>query len=234
MKILEVAGKKVIELPLVYKDKSKVVRSVETALALLTYEKIKPRTIIIPGNPEELEDKLPGGLVKVGATPEGTMYTSSGAPGVQFGSDIFYDDETIGLLKLIFEKIKELHPGYDKNKFHPVYQYSWFFICKPDTEEAEYHEHSRFHASFPYNTTDYTWVYYLQLPDNCEGTEGKLEFKSNLGDEPDILDVKEDTVYIFPADLFHRPNLSPNSSRNRITVAGNICIPTLDKSLFTE
>ena len=232
MKTLTVAGRKVIELPIKYAEKGKVIRSVETALALLTYEKIKPRTIIIPGNPDELEDKLPGGLIRVGETPEGTMYTSSGAPGIQFGSDIFYDDETIGLLKLIFEEIKKLHPDYNEKKFHPTFQYSWFFICSPDTEESEFHEHTRFHASFPFNTTNYTWVYYLQLPDNCTGTEGKLEFKSNLGDESEILDVKEDTVYIFPADLYHKPNISPNSSRNRITVAGNICIPTLEKSIL--
>ena len=48
------------------------------------------------------------------------------------------------------------------------------------------------------------------------------------------IDVKLDTLYIFPSTLLHQPNISPLSTLNRITAAGNILIPASEKSLLSE
>jgi hypothetical protein len=233
MKINEIAGSKVIEIPLEIKDTKSIVNTVETCISLLTYNKPKPRTIIVPGNIEDLPDEIPGGLFKTAVTPEGVVYTTNNsAPGIQIESNIFYDEPTLELFKVIYNKIVDLHIEITGEKYLPKYQHSWFFINPPNNDQASYHAHTLFNTTFPYDTSTYTWTYYLQLPDNCKGAEGKLGFKQSENSVEELLDVKLNTLYIFPASLLHQPNLSPYSSLNRITAAGNILIPASTKSIL--
>lgn len=225
---------KVIEVPFKLSDSKResIINTVETSIALLTYVKPKLRTLIVPGNIDDLPDEIPGGLFKATQTPEGTLYTSGGSgPGIQIESNIYADSHTVDLFKNIYNKVINLHKKKTEESL-PSYHHSWFFINPPSETESNFHDHSKFNSTFPHDIPSYTWTYYIQLPNNCRGTDGLLSFKQDSLIE--TIDVKLDTIYIFPSNLLHQPNISPLSTVNRITAAGNILIPGSENSLLSQ
>jgi len=102
---------------------------------------------------------------------------------------------------------------------------SWVYYSESDNIYSGYHTHETLHpkpiSSLDRLKTDYTFTYYLQMPDNIKNDEGKLFFKTKLNNEISIL-PQEDDIFIFPADLEHRPEISPNSNKSRIVIAGNV------------
>lgn len=235
MKVNKVAGSQVIEIPFEIENKESIVRTVETSISLLTYTKPQKRTLIVPGNAEDLPDVIPGGLVKKEQTLEGTLYETEGSePGIQIESNIYYDTPTLTLFKSIYDTVTDLHNNKTKEVNLPKYQHGWFYVSPPSNEEASFHDHTKFNHTFPHDVPVYTWVTYLQLPNNCKGDEGMLAFKETRESVTELIDVKLDTLYLFPAHLLHQPNLAPYSTLNRITAAGNIVIPASEKSLFID
>ena len=224
---------KVIEVPFDVPNKEKVIHEVSKSYVLLKYNKPKPRQVIVAGDFDSMPETLEGGLFKVTQTPEGVLYSSQdGAPGYQIESNIFVDPDTQHLFTSAYNKIVEHHENVTGDFKLPGYQHSWFYISLPSNDESAYHEHIRFNETFPHDSTLYTWVYYLQLPDNCEGDEGMLSFKE--GDETFSLAIQLDTLYIFPSKLLHRPNLAPASTISRITAAGNILLIGASKSMISQ
>ena len=235
MKVIKIAGSKVIEVPFKIKDKKNIIEAVETSLSSLTYIKPKARELIVPGDFKELPDTIQGGLYKIGKTPEGTLYSSVDAgPGIQIEANIFFENSITSLFNSSYQLVVDLHNKNSGEYSLPKYQHSWFFINRPTNREAGFHDHIKFNSSFPHDVTTYTWTTYIQLPDKCKDDEGRLAFQNERTNEIETLEVKLDTLYIFPASLLHRPNLSPNSSLSRITAAANILIPGTNKSLFID
>lgn len=225
---------KVIEVPfkLSESERESIINTVETSIALLSYVKPKLRTLVVPGNIDDLPDEIPGGLFKATQTPEGTLYTSGGSgPGFQIESNIYADSHTVDLFKNIYNKVINLHKKKTEESL-PSYHHSWFFINPPSETESNFHDHSKFNSTFPHDIPSYTWTYYIQLPNNCRGTDGLLSFKQDSLIE--TIDVELDTIYIFPSNLLHQPNISPLSTVNRITAAGNILIPGSENSLLSQ
>ena len=221
------------EIPLIVPNRENIIREVTTSIALLSYNKPKPRTVVVPGNFDDLPEEIEGGLYKTTQTAEGTLYYSRDeAPGYQVESGIYQDVDTRHLFKLIHDTVMEAHQNLTGESNLPSYQNSWFYVSPPSNDSASFHEHTRFNDTFPHDPTVYTWTYYLQLPDICFENEGKLAYL--VEKEEHVLDVQLDTLYIFPGSLPHRPNLAPNSTTNRITAAGNILIPGATKSLLDE
>ena len=221
------------EIPLIVPNLDSIRREVLTSIALLSYNKPKPRTLVVPGNFDELPDEIEGGLYKTTQTHEGTLYYSRDeAPGYQIESGIYQHKATQNLFTLAHNAIKKMHEDVTGEINLPSYQNSWFYVSPPSNDSASFHEHTRFNDTFPHDPTVYTWTYYAQIPDNCFGDEGKLAFLIDKKEE--VLDIQLDTLYVFPGELPHRPNLAPNSTVNRITAAGNILIPGAQKSLLTE
>ena len=72
--------------------------------------------------------------------------------------------------------------------------------------------------SFPPN---YTYVYYIQMPDVMNGEDGVLYFRGKNKKEYWIR-PEEDDLIIMEADMPHSPNNAPNSTIDRIVLAGNI------------
>jgi len=90
-----------------------------------------------------------------------------------------------------------------------------------------YNDHQKFHIhteinkktkSFP---PSYTYVYYIQMPDVMNGEDGVLYFKGKDGQEYWIR-PEEDDLIIMEADMPHSPNNAPNSTIDRIVLAGNV------------
>jgi hypothetical protein len=66
----------------------------------------------------------------------------------------------------------------------------------------------------------YTFVYYVQMPDNLFGNDGSLIIGGNDG-RYDYLPKVGDLV-IMRGDLPHGPNSALNSTKDRIVIAGNV------------
>lgn len=67
----------------------------------------------------------------------------------------------------------------------------------------------------------YTFVCYIQMPDNLSGDDGVL-FVKDADDSIFSILPKEGDTLIMKGDLPHVPNHAPHSSRDRIVLAGSI------------
>ncbi len=151
-----------------------------------------------------------------------------GSPGIQFKVN-FSDSKSIFEIKNIcYNKVKDLYESISNKKVVSGYQNVWAFISTPSNPDSEYHQHSTFSYDFPKLTTSFTWTYYVDMPDNCEGNEGKLIFLNNVEDK-DNEEVEGFTImpesgylYIFGGTLLHRPALNPKSTKDRVVLAANV------------
>jgi hypothetical protein len=84
-----------------------------------------------------------------------------------------------------------------------------------------YHKHTDLNHHLGLFIPDYTYVYYIQMPDVMNGDDGVLYFKSK---ENKVYSIKpeEDDLIIMPADIPHVPNDAPESTLDRIVLAGNV------------
>ena len=80
-----------------------------------------------------------------------------------------------------------------------------------DKKYTFYHKHE------PYK---WSWVFYVQVPNNLYEDEGKISFKSEL----EIFNYlpSEGDLLIFPCSLEHKPIPSTKMDISRITLAGAI------------
>jgi hypothetical protein len=129
-------------------------------------------------------------------------------------------------------KIKDISP------FNKVNINSWINVVKrgnPKQDdfkkggEATLHNHVDLQKSVHSFYPTYTFVYYVQMPDNLVDTEGTLIIggKDNkryyyLPEEGDLL--------IMEGFLPHSPNISPNSTKDRIVIAANVGFENVKKS----
>ena len=87
--------------------------------------------------------------------------------------------------------------------------------------EEKYHVHTDINKKMKSFVPNYTYVYYIQMPDKMVGEDGVLYIMSKSGKEYFII-PEEDDLIIMEGDLPHAPNTAPNSTIDRIVLAGNI------------
>lgn len=153
-------------------------------------------------------------------------------PGIQVPLS-YSDTASISSLNSKFSTtVLNYHNQTQARKAAQSYTSSWTFISTPQNRDTNYHEHLMFANSESHPTT-YTWTYYLDVPDNCVGDEGMLFFSPTKSDDDAIKIFPElDSLYIFPANLHHRPALNPNSTNWRIVLAGNTLLRFEEKVLI--
>jgi hypothetical protein len=98
------------------------------------------------------------------------------------------------------------------------YTKNWIYINDNKTKNTFYHDHIK-NKVISFLKNEWVYTFYLQIPNNLNGNEGYLFFKTNDGVEHKLL-PNEGEVIIFPAHLLHRPELSPNSTQERIVLGG--------------
>jgi hypothetical protein len=101
---------------------------------------------------------------------------------------------------------------------------NWAYIKKPkDIYALGPNDGFHTHSLSPFLTQNQlTWTYYYQIPNNCTGTQGKLRIK--IDNEIFYIPIKEKTFYIFDSNWLHSPDISPESDRDRIVIAGSISL----------
>ena len=95
-----------------------------------------------------------------------------------------------------------------------------FFINDSDLRSL-YHNHEEMNNNLGKFKPDYTFVYYIQMPEKMEKDDGFLyiqgENKENYWIRPE-----EDDMIIMPGNLSHAPINAPESTLDRIVFVGTI------------
>lgn len=87
--------------------------------------------------------------------------------------------------------------------------------------DEKYHVHTDINKINKSFFPNYTFVYYIQMPDVMEEEDGVLYVLSKSGKEY-FIRPEEDDLIIMQGDLPHAPNTAPNSTIDRMVVAGNV------------
>ena len=145
---------------------------------------------------------------------------SVNAPGVQ--SDVFIIGGELSNLR--DKVISILDERIYKSKNTYAYK-NWIYQSKSSNQFSSFHEHTNM---IDLKTKgEWTWTFYVQMPDNLNGDDGEILFMEDgvtMGMLPN-----EGDLFIFPADLLHMPNTNQSSTKDRIVLAGTVCKMNLDK-----
>ncbi len=87
--------------------------------------------------------------------------------------------------------------------------------------DNKYHNHIDINRDMESFVPKYTYVYYIQMPDVMNDEDGVLYFKSKE-DKEYWIRPEEDDLIIMGAEVPHAPNNAPNSTLDRIVIAGNV------------
>jgi len=161
--------------------------------------------------------------------------SNSFGPGLQVRLEYASTPELSSVQPLLSNKVLEFNNLVHERKGTEVYGKAWAFVSTPNNRDTNYHTHSQFCSSEPTILNSWTWTYYLEIPNKVEGDEGKLFFSMNQKDSTALkIFPKPQHLYIFNAEVPHRPELNPNSTNNRVVLAGNVSIPfyNVKKSLI--
>jgi hypothetical protein len=92
-----------------------------------------------------------------------------------------------------------------------------------------YHTHTDINEKLKVFHPNFTFVYYIQMPDIMNGDDGVLYFKNEKGVEYWVK-PEEDELIIMRGDMPHSPNHAPNSTIDRIVLAGNVGLEFVKKT----
>lgn len=87
--------------------------------------------------------------------------------------------------------------------------------------EIEMHSHTEINKKINSFIPNYTYVHYIQMPNNLEGKDGVLYIEGNGGIIYDIL-PKENDIIIMNGNVLHSPASAKNTTKDRIVIAGNV------------
>jgi hypothetical protein len=122
------------------------------------------------------------------------------------------------LIKEFTEKIIDvIFKIFDLDKNTPYITNQWSYISDKKNIYTGFHKHDTKRISNL--TSKWTYTYYIQMPDNLIGDDGKLVFKLDDDSIHTILPEVGDLL-IFPATLLHAPMTNTNSDLERIVLAG--------------
>jgi hypothetical protein len=150
-------------------------------------------------------------------------------PGLQLTADIMIGDEATIIKKKGYDVCKSMYEILNPRKtVYSALQTSWVFISTPSNPITKYHDHLTFSPKEKGIMTHVTWIYYIQVPDNCTGKEGHIFFKEYHAKDEDNDDSafsffpEQGYLYMWDSEIPHRPELSPNSTIDRVIIAGNV------------
>ena len=100
--------------------------------------------------------------------------------------------------------------------------FSWVYFQKKDFKMQWMHNHLALHLNdLSKITSDWTYVFYVQIPKKIEGEEGNLVFEDKNKEKNNIVPM-EGMMVIFPAHLPHIPLPTPNCEVERVVYCGNM------------
>lgn len=134
-------------------------------------------------------------------------------PGIQ--SPIVITTESIKYLHDSIMEIMFQNFGESENCSH--FYNEWIYMSENKNPYMGWHKHDNpKHTNIPHK---WTYTYYVQMPDNLVGDDGKLAFRMPNGEIKMIL-PEDDDLLIFPCTAEHAPMTNTRSTVPRIVFAG--------------
>lgn len=97
----------------------------------------------------------------------------------------------------------------------------WIYISGSDNPYAPWHKHHHV-AEVENIKPHWTYVFYAEMPETLEGTDGRLYFRMDHDPQTEYWILpKENTFLVFPSLLDHKPETAQKSTKSRIVMAGN-------------
>jgi hypothetical protein len=139
-------------------------------------------------------------------------------PGIQ--SPIIINSHNIQ--KILNFAVNKLKNQFNIDKNEPYLLDGWIYQSKNNNTLTLYHNHitNTLKKQIDSLQNDWSFVFYVQMPNNLKNDDGHLYFKSKSGIEYSIL-PEEGDLFIFPADLQHKPATNTNSTLDRFVIAAN-------------
>jgi hypothetical protein len=146
------------------------------------------------------------------------------SPGIQ--SRICITSKNITDIQNNILKMFITHFKLDEN--YLIHIDDWVFISDNKNNISKYHNHiSEGNLTRIKELPQWTISYYVEIPNNLEGKDGHLSFKTKNDEEVSFLPA-ENQIIMFPADILHKPELNKKSTNKRVVYAANLTI--LDKN----
>ena len=119
------------------------------------------------------------------------------------------------------------------SRYNNIWYESWVNVVRPNPRQTyQRHNHVEINNNEVKPLPAFTWVYYLQMPSPVFGDEGKLEIEDIVGDKTIIERVMPEVgdIIILRGDQYHTIMNSPNSTVNRIVIAGNVAFQNIKQT----
>ena len=146
---------------------------------------------------------------------------------LNFIGDIKIETKLDEIFQIGINKCKEIYNETPIN-YNKINTEAWVNVVRSKNPVQEnfhngkkYHIHTEINKGNKQFIPHYTYVYYIQMPDVMNGDDGVLCF---LGENKKEYFIKpeEDDLIIMEAHIPHAPNNAPNSTIDRIVMAGNV------------
>jgi hypothetical protein len=145
--------------------------------------------------------------------------------GITYSADAFTGRYIRQMYQDCYDTLKRIYEIELNKSIITGYQCGWFFRAHPKDDTGNYHVHTvlgkQYEDPIHKMLSDYSWTYYLDVPNIVSGVEGHLSFKDG-NSEPISFLPEKGYVYSFPSFLSHRPNEAPNSTNRRMVGVANI------------
>jgi hypothetical protein len=158
---------------------------------------------------------------------DGFGYAMEWNKNLNFIGDINIETKLDEIVQIGINKCKEIYNEKNVN-YNKINTDSWVNVVRSKNPVQEnfhtankYHIHTEIQKKEKSFYPHYTYVYYIQMPDVMNDEDGVLYFKVNNGKEYWIR-PEEDDLIIMEGDMPHSPNTAPNSTLDRIVIAGNV------------
>jgi len=131
------------------------------------------------------------------------------------------------IVQIGIDECKKLYEEKNIN-YNKINTDAWVNVVRSKNPVQEnFHNDKKYHIHTDINKANstfiphYTYVYYIQMPDVMNGDDGVLYFLGKNNKEYWIR-PEEDDLIIMEADSPHAPNSAPDSTLDRIVMAGNV------------
>jgi hypothetical protein len=160
---------------------------------------------------------------------DGFGYKKEWTNDINFNGNFVIENKLDEICQYGIDICKELYNEQFNKEFNKINTDAWVNVVRSKepvqinfyNERYKYHAHTEINKKSKSFVPQYTYVYYIQMPDVMEGDDGVLYFKGENDKEYWIL-PEEDDLIIMEGWMPHSPNNAPNSTIDRIVMAGNV------------
>ena len=158
---------------------------------------------------------------------DGFGYKKEWKEHLNFIGDIKIETKLDEIVQVGINKCKEIYNEKNIN-YNKINTDAWVNVVRSKNpvqdnfhNDKKYHIHTEINKGNKEFIPHYTYVYYIQMPDIMNGDDGVLYFLGENNKEY-LIRPEEDDLIIMEAHIPHSPNNAPNSTLDRIVMAGNV------------